>query len=68
MEPDPAIDEIREVRRKISAEFDHDPRRLMQHYKEMEEEMRRSGKYKFYEAPVEKTEDQMVMRDKPSGK
>ncbi len=67
MEPDPAIDEIREVRRKISAEFGHDPRRLMQHYKEMEEEMRRSGKYKFYE-PVEKPEDEMVLRDKPPGK
>jgi hypothetical protein len=67
MQPDPAIDEIREIRRKISAEFGHDPRRLMQHYKEMEEEMRKIGKYKFYE-PVEKSEDEMVLRDKPPGK
>jgi hypothetical protein len=68
MQPDPAIDEIREIRRKISAEFGHDPRRLMQHYKEMEEEMRKSGKYKFYKAPVEKPEEEMVLRDKPTGK
>jgi hypothetical protein len=34
----------------------------------MEEEMRKSGKYKFYEAPVEKPEEEMVLRDKPSKK
>jgi hypothetical protein len=68
MQPDPAIDEIRAVRRKISAEFGHDPRRLMQHYKEMEEEMRRSGKYKFHEAPAENPDDEMILRDKPSKK
>jgi hypothetical protein len=68
MESDLAIDEVREIRRKISAEFGHDPRRLMQHYKEMEEEMRKSGKYKFYEPPVEKPEEEMALRDKPSKK
>ena len=68
MQPDPAIDEIREVRRKISAEFGHDPRRLMQHYLEMEKEMRRSGKYKFYEASLEKTKEEMALRDKPAKK
>ena len=68
MQSDPAIDEIREVRRKISAEFGHDPRRLMQHYKEMEEEMRRSGKYKFYETPAEKPEAELVLHDRPPGK
>jgi hypothetical protein len=34
-EPDPVIDEVREIRRQISAEFDHDPRRLMAHYMEL---------------------------------
>ncbi|MGL4463039.1 MAG: hypothetical protein ACRDD1_12270 [Planctomycetia bacterium] len=29
---DPVIDEVREVRRRISARFDHDPDRLVAHY------------------------------------
>lgn len=67
MKPDPAIDEVREVRRKISAEFGHDPRRLMAHYAEYEKQLEREG-WRFAEAPVEKTEDEMVLRDKPLGK
>ena len=65
MQPDPAIDEIREVRRKISAEFGHDPRRLMAHYVELEKEMRRTGKYKFRDAPARKPDAALVLRDKP---
>ncbi len=36
MKPDPAIDEIREVRHRISAEFGHDTRALLDHYRELE--------------------------------
>ena len=36
MKPDPAIEEIRAVRHKISAEHGHDTRRLVKHYQEME--------------------------------
>lgn len=68
MEPDPLIDEIRETRRKISEEFGNDPQRLVAHYMELEKEARRTGKYKFREAPFEKTEDEMVLRDQPSKK
>jgi hypothetical protein len=32
------IDEIREVRRRISAQFDHDPSRLVAHYMALQEE------------------------------
>ena len=64
IQPDPAIDEVREVRRRISAESGHDPRRLMAHYVEFEKEMRRSGKYKFRDASVEQAEG-MILRDKP---
>ena len=64
MKPDPAIDEIREVRRKISAEFGHDPRRLMAHYAGYEKQLEREG-WRFAETPVEKPEDEMVLRDKP---
>ena len=67
MKPDPAIDEIYEVRRKISAEFGDDPRRLMAHYAEYEKELEREG-YRFAEAPVEKRAEEIVLRDKPSKK
>ena len=33
---DPVIDEIRAVRRRISAQFDHDPDKLATHYLELE--------------------------------
>ena len=51
MEPDPAIDDIRETRHQISAEFGHDPRRLMAHYMEYQEQLKREGKYRFRGVP-----------------
>ena len=36
MQEDKAIAEIREVRRQISAEFDHDPHKLIAYYKELQ--------------------------------
>ena len=35
---DPVIDEIREVRRRISARFDHDPAKLVAHYMELQKQ------------------------------
>lgn len=37
---DPVIDEIREVRHRISKQFDHDPARLVAHYMELQERYR----------------------------
>lgn len=37
---DPVIDEIREVRQRISARFDHDPARLVEYYMELQERYR----------------------------
>lgn len=34
MMSDPVIDEIRAVRHRISAQFDHDPERLIEYYME----------------------------------
>jgi hypothetical protein len=34
---DPVIDEIREVRHRISSRFDHDPARLVAHYEQLQE-------------------------------
>ncbi|NJN05977.1 MAG: hypothetical protein HC814_05850 [Rhodobacteraceae bacterium] len=64
MTPDPLIDEIHEVRRKISAEFGHDPRRLVAHYIEMSRKLKAEGKYRFVEAPLP-TAEQTILNDKP---
>jgi hypothetical protein len=37
---DPVIDEIREVRHRISARFGHDPERLVAFYMELQEQYR----------------------------
>lgn len=37
---DPVIDEIREIRRRISERFGHDPARLVAHYQEVQEQYR----------------------------
>ena len=50
------MEEVREMRRKISAEFGHDLNRLVTYYQEVENEMRKSGKYKFAALPNEKSE------------
>jgi hypothetical protein len=38
MKPDPPIDEIRAVRHQISAEHGHDPHRLVEHYRKLQEQ------------------------------
>ena len=38
MKPDPAIENIRRVRRQISQKFDHDPVRLIAHYLEYQKQ------------------------------
>jgi hypothetical protein len=41
------INEIRAVRHRISAECGHDTKRFAEHCKKLDEELRKSGKYKF---------------------
>jgi hypothetical protein len=65
METDPLIEEIRDVRRKISAEFGNDPQRLVAHYLELEREARRTGTYKFRDARVEQEEGSLILQDEP---
>lgn len=48
------IDEIRRIRREIAARFDHDIDKLIAHYQALEQEYRKSGKYKFVDPPLEK--------------
>lgn len=37
---DPVIDEIREVRKRISSQFDHDPQRIVEYYMQLQEQHR----------------------------
>lgn len=67
MNPDPMIDEIRAVRRKISAEFGHDPRRLVAHYMELDRRARADGKHRFVEVPAPSPEV-LALHDKPIAK
>jgi hypothetical protein len=38
MQDDPAIIRIREVRHRISKQFDHDPKKLVEHYMRLQEQ------------------------------
>ena len=40
MKADPVADAIREVRHRISASVDHDPRKLVEHYRKLQERHR----------------------------
>ena len=58
------LDEIHRIRRKISAKFDHDAKKLGEYYRKLEKEYRKSGKYKFADPPDEKQEDTKTEDDK----
>ena len=45
------IEKIRAVRHKISAGCGHDLKRLFDHYKELEQQLRASGQVRFAEEP-----------------
>ena len=57
------MEEVREMRQKISAEFGHDLNRLVAYYQEVENEMRKSGRYKFVDMPSEKPESEIGVFD-----
>ena len=52
------LDEIRRIRREISAQgFNHDARKIGElTIEQLDEEYRKSGKYKFVDPPTEKPE------------
>ena len=51
METDP-LNEVRNIRRMISAECDDDPKKVFQYYLKHQEESKRSGKYRFVDTPL----------------
>ena len=48
------LDEIRRIRREISAKFNHDVTKLGEYYRELDKKYRKSGKYKFVDPPSKK--------------
>jgi hypothetical protein len=64
MTTDPLVAAIREARHQISAEFNHDPRRLVAYYLERQRKLKAAGKHRFVEAPTPAPE-QSVLNDKP---
>jgi hypothetical protein len=40
MQDDPAITRVREVRHRISKQFDHDPKKLVEHYMRLQAQYR----------------------------
>lgn len=49
------LDEIHRIRKKISAKFGHDAKKLGEYYRELDKKYRKSGKYKFVDPPAEKS-------------
>lgn len=49
------IDQIRRVRHQISAENEHDPRKLTDYYRRIEKELRESRRFKFADEMVQET-------------
>ena len=52
METDP-LSEVRRIRRKISHECDDDPKKVFEYYLKHQEESKRSGRYRFVNAPLQ---------------
>ena len=55
---DPVIDEIREVRHRISARFDHDPVQMVAFYMEMQKQ--------YQDRLIEATPSAELRRDQPA--
>ena len=50
------IDEIRRIRHQISAEHGHDLRKIAEHYRNLEKELRESGRFKFADEEAHETQ------------
>jgi hypothetical protein len=44
---DNEINDVRRIRHKISADYDHDVDKLVAHYQKFQEELRTSGRFRF---------------------
>ena len=66
MNIDPLLAPIREARHRISAEFNHDPRRLVAYYMERQRKLIETGERKFYEPSTSREpESELLLHDRP---
>ncbi len=65
-ETNEVVKEVREIRMKISEKYDHDLYKLLAHYQEVGERLRKTGRYKFVdpEPPAEKSTPTESSEDK----
>lgn len=65
-ETNEVVKEVREIRMKISEKYDHDLYKLLAHYQEVGERLRKTGKYKFVdpEPPTQNTTSSESSSDK----
>ena len=47
MKDDPVINRVRKARKAISERFGHDPKKLVNHYIELEKKRKKEQKYRF---------------------
>ena len=52
------IDQIRRIRHQISAENDHDLRKVAEYYRTVENELRQARRFKFADEPKGRTVDE----------
>ncbi|MCY3723432.1 MAG: hypothetical protein OXG97_14510 [Candidatus Poribacteria bacterium] len=57
------LNEIRRIRQKISERFNHDVSKLVAHYQALEQEHRKSDKYKFVDPPDAKPEAEKLTNE-----
>jgi hypothetical protein len=48
---DEEIQAVRKIRHEISAQFGHDVHKVVAYYRAIEDELKRSGEFRFAEAP-----------------
>ena len=60
---DEAIREVRRVRHEISRRCDHDPRKVVAYYRAFQEELKRTGKYRFIRKDAETNDAQTGQAD-----
>ena len=71
METDP-LNEVRNIRRMISRECNDDPKKVFEYYRKHQDESKRSGKYRFVNAPLQgvskaQASEQIREPEPPSG-
>ena len=60
---DEVVGEVRRVRHEISRRCDHDPRKVVAYYRAFQEELKRTGKYRFIRKRAETNDGEIGQAD-----